>query len=158
MTSSPPTDAAAAPVPAPVPALVVGHGDFAAGMVSAVEQIGGCGDRFVALSNRDLGLQELEAAIVAHVDRGTRLVFTDLPAGSTTVAARRAQRQRAEVVVATGASLAMLLDFALGGAASRSAGAGDVAYAARQAVERGRAAMQVVAAPGTTETGAARGT
>ena len=145
-------------------ALVVGHGDFAAGIVSAVEQIGGCGDRFVALSNRNLGLQELEAAIVAQVDLGARLVFTDLPAGSTTVAARRAQRQRADLVVATGASLAMLLEFALGGTAARLAAAGDVASAAQQAVDRGRAAMQVVAAPatpgtsGTSGTGAARGT
>ena len=144
MTSS------AAPVVAR--ALVVGHGDFAAGLVSAVEQIGGCGDRFVALSNRDLALADLEAAIADHVAHGIRVVFTDLPAGSTTVAARRVQREHADLVVATGVSLAALLDFALGSAAAAGAG-----VAAQQAVEKGRAAMQVVHGPTAASKGAARG-
>ena len=142
MTSSPGGEASRA--------LVVGHGDFAAGIVSAVQQIGGCGDRFVAMSNRDMGLAELESAIAREVDGGVRLVFTDLPAGSTTVAARRVQRSHADVVVATGVSLAALLDFALGGAAAVSAVA-----AAQQAVDKGRAAMQVVAGP--SGAGASRG-
>ena len=129
-------------------ALVVGHGDFASGIVSAVEQIGGCGDRFLTLSNRGLGLADLEGAIATHVADGVRVVFTDLPAGSTTVAARRVQRVHADLVVATGVSLAALLDFALGSAAAPSAAA-----ATLHAMERGRAAMQVV--PGAA--GATRG-
>ncbi len=139
--------------PAAARALVVGHGDFAAGIVSAVEQFGGCGDRFITLSNRDMGLVELEAAIAHAVDGGVRLVFTDLPAGSTTVAARRVQRTHADLVVATGVSLAALLDFALGAAGADGA-AGGAGAAALQAMEKGRAAMQVVPGPAGATRGA----
>ncbi len=42
---------------------------------------------------------------------GAQVIFTDLPAGSWTIAARRVQRERPEVVVVTGANLPALLDF-----------------------------------------------
>ena len=45
-------------------ALVAGHGDFAAGLVSAVSQITGRGDAFVTLSNRD----NVDVSIFRHVD------------------------------------------------------------------------------------------
>ena len=145
MTSSVPGAAASA--------LVVGHADFASGLVSAVDQIGGCGDRFIAMSNRGLSLADLETAIALQVARGVRVVFTDLPAGSTTVAARRVQRLHADLVVATGVSLAALLDFALG------AGVGTIGAhaAAQQAIDKGRAAMQVVQGPPAASAGATRG-
>jgi PTS system N-acetylgalactosamine-specific IIA component len=117
-------------------AVIAAHGDLAAGLVSAVEAITGRGALFVPLTNRDLGPPELEALIATWVDRGVRVVFTDLPAGSTTICARRLQRAHPELVVVTGASLAALLAFAL--AADKGA-----EEAARLAAEKARAALQV---------------
>ena len=51
-----------------VRALVAGHGDFAAGMVSAVHQITGRGDAFVSLSNRDMSAADVERAMREQVD------------------------------------------------------------------------------------------
>ena len=131
---------------APV-AVIAAHGDLAAGLVSAVEQITGRGALFVPLSNRDLSAQELEARIEEHLARGVHVVFTDLPAGSTTICARRLQRVHPDLVVVTGASLTALLAFAL------DADAGPAA-AARAAAEKARAALQVVAVLSTPAPGA----
>jgi PTS system N-acetylgalactosamine-specific IIA component len=97
-------------------AVVAGHGEFAAGMVSAVQQISGQGSLFRVVSNASLDAPGLEAAIRAAVEEtGAHVVFTDLPAGSCTMAARRVARDTPSLAVVTGANLAMLLDFALGG-------------------------------------------
>ncbi|HYW50757.1 MAG TPA: hypothetical protein VE861_09135, partial [Gemmatimonadaceae bacterium] len=63
----------------------------------------------------------------------------DLPAGSTTMAARRAQRDHPEVTVVTGVSLPVLLDFIFA--------APESAHAVDAAVEKGRAAMMVARGP-----------
>ncbi|MFI5310589.1 MAG: PTS sugar transporter subunit IIA [Gemmatimonadales bacterium] len=119
-------------------AVVAGHGDFAAGIISAVDQISGRGSVFRAVSNSGLDpaalLEVLGNAVAGH---GARAIFTDLPAGSCTIAARRCARERPGLAVVTGANLAMLLDFALKG--------GDGASAAR-AAERGREAIIVTLA------------
>ena len=107
---SAPGDAAA------VRAIVAGHGDFAVGMISAVDQITGRGAAFVALSNRGLGPEEIDARLRALLaETGAHAVFTDLPAGSVTIAARRAAREIKGLVVVTGTNLATLLDFAFDG-------------------------------------------
>ena len=49
---------------AEVRALVAGHGDFAAGIVSAVGQITGRAEAFLTLSNRDMSAAD-EADILA---------------------------------------------------------------------------------------------
>ena len=124
-----------------VRALVAGHGDFAAGLVSAVSQITGLGGAFVTLSNRDMSAADVERAMREHVDAGAlEVIFTDLPAGSCTMAARRLQRERPTVVVVTGTNLATLLDFVFHT---------DVppATAAQHAVEKGRAALVVTGGP-----------
>ena len=36
-------------------AIVVGHGGFAEGLISAVAQISGMGDRLIGLSNTEIG-------------------------------------------------------------------------------------------------------
>ena len=118
-------------------ALVAGHGDFAAGLVSAVSQITGRGDAFVTLSNRDMSTADVERAMREEVDaRGLEVIFTDLPAGSCTMAARRLQRERPNIVLVTGTNLATLLDFVFHT---------DVpaVEAARHAVDKGRAALVV---------------
>lgn len=96
---------------APV-AIVAAHGDLAFGFVSAVEQITGRGELFLPMSNAGMGAAEIERAILALVDtRQIRVIFTDLPAGSCTIAARRVVAARPQVVLVTGASLPLLLDF-----------------------------------------------
>ena len=118
-------------------AVVAGHADFAAGAVSAVVQITGRDDVFATLSNRDMSAQDVERALRDHVaNHGVDVIFTDLPAGSCTMAARRLQREMPGLTVVTGANLATLLDFVF---------ADEVppAEAARQAVDRGRASLAV---------------
>ena len=127
-------------------AVVAGHGDFARGLVSAVQQISGTGEVFETVSNATLGAEGLADAIGAAVSAsGAAVIFTDLPAGSCTVAARRVARTNPQLAVVTGANLAMLLDFALGGQTTTAA--------LDRAVEKGRLAMQVL--PGE-EAGGAR--
>jgi PTS system N-acetylgalactosamine-specific IIA component len=70
------------------------------------------------------------------VSSGARVIFTDLQAGSCTMAARRVLRTLGEGTLVAGANLPMLLDFAL------SANP-DLAAAAREAAERGRTAVSV---------------
>jgi PTS system N-acetylgalactosamine-specific IIA component len=116
-------------------AIIAGHGDFAAGLVSAVQQITGRGNVFRAISARDLSGADLEATIRRALDEtGASVVFTDLQAGSCTMAARRVMRDRQDVLFVAGANLPMLLDFAL----SEQLPAIE---AARHSMERGRAAI-----------------
>src|SRR5687767_6075309 len=122
-------------------ALVAGHGDFAVGLVSALGQITGLAGAFVTLSNRDMSAADVERAMREQVDaRAVDVIFTDLPAGSCTMAARRLQRERPTVVLVTGTNLATLLDFVFHT---------DVpaAEAAQHAVEKGRAALVVTGGP-----------
>ncbi len=121
-----------------VRAVVAGHGAFAEGLVSAVEQISGRGALFAPLSNAGLGAPELEQALTTLLSgTGAQVVFTDLPAGSCTMAARRAQRVHPTLVLVTGVNLGTVLEFAF-----RS----DVAApadAAREAADKGRATLVV---------------
>lgn len=91
--------------------IVLAHGELAAGLVSAVEQITGMGSRFVAMSNSGLSSADLEVRLRALVDQtGARVVFTDLPAGSCNIAAFRLLRDR-NVIVVSGVNLPTLLHF-----------------------------------------------
>jgi N-acetylgalactosamine PTS system EIIA component len=119
-------------------AIVVGHGDFAAGLVSAVDQITGMGELFIPVSNSGLGAAELLARLRELVDsRDVHVIFTDLPAGSCNVAAARIASLAADVTVVTGVSLPVLLHYALHGDVSPR-------EAAEQAVERALPALKVV--------------
>ncbi len=126
-------------------ALVAAHGDLAAGLRSAVEQITGRGALLDVLSNRDLSGAEIEAAIRERLAAASaHVVFTDLPAGSCAMAARRVQRDRPELTVVTGTNLSTLLDFVCtaggtcGGEVMTAAGA---RAAAERAVQRGPVAL-----------------
>ena len=136
-------------------AIVAGHGDFAAGIVSAVVQITGRDDVFIPVSNRGLSAQDVERTVRELLDAPpppgagpVAVVFTDLPAGSCTMAARRLQRERPGLSVVTGVNLAALLEFVFTEAT-------DVAAAAGEAVEKGRKALAV--AGGGAVGGAPRG-
>ena len=118
-------------------ALVAGHADFAAGMISAVEQITGRGDVLVPIQVRDLCGADIQKALYdAMLETGARVIFTDLQAGSCTMAARRVLREIGDGVLVAGTNLPMLLDFALSANAS-------AAEAATSAAERGRTAVSV---------------
>jgi PTS system N-acetylgalactosamine-specific IIA component len=131
-------------------AIVAGHGEFAAGVVSAVVQITGRDDVFVALSNRGLSAPDVERVMREAVAEGAvSVIFTDLPAGSCTMAARRLQRELPQLHVVTGVNLAALLDFVF-------TEAPDAGAAAAEAAEKGRKAL-AVAAGGALGTGGARG-
>ena len=128
-------------------AVVAAHGDLAAGFASAVGQITGRADAVVALTNRGLAGDELEQVLRAALDAsGARHVFTDLPGGSWTIAARRVQRADPSVVLVAGVSLPVLLAWL---------GAPDGDEAAATAAEKGRRAMLVVG--GAAALGAAGG-
>lgn len=99
----------------PPRAVVAGHGSFAAGIISAVQQITGLGEQFVAVSNTGLGAEAIEASVREAIAKsGAQVVFTDLPAGSCTMAVRRLARLEPSVTIVTGVTLPTLLAFALG--------------------------------------------
>jgi N-acetylgalactosamine PTS system EIIA component len=120
-------------------AIVLAHGSLATGLVSAAVAITGDASLFRAMSNDGLDAAGLTAALADAVALGTRVVFTDLPAGSTTMAARRVQKTQPELIVVTGANLPMLLDFAFA--------AEPPEVAARTAAERGKAGVLVSGGP-----------
>jgi N-acetylgalactosamine PTS system EIIA component len=132
----------------PVPvAVVAGHGRFADGVVSAVEQIAGRGSSFVTVSNAGLGPQDIERTIAeALLLARTPVVFTDLPAGSCTMAVRRLLRTRPDVVLVTGTSVGLLLEFLFAADGPLEEPVTDPAAVlaiARAAVERARLTLAV---------------
>ncbi len=113
----------------PPRAVVAGHGNFAAGIISAVQQITGLGDQFVAVSNTGLGAEAIEASVREAIAQScAQVVFTDLPAGSCTMAVRRLARLEPSVTIVTGVTLPTLLAFAMGASVE-------------EAVARGREAL-----------------
>jgi PTS system N-acetylgalactosamine-specific IIA component len=110
-------------------------------MLSAIEQITGRSDLFIGVTNHDLSAAGVESLIRDRMAAsGASVIFTDLPAGSCTMAARRIQRDQPAVAVVTGVNLATLLDFAF------HTEAGD-AHAVEHAADKGRAALVVTGGP-----------
>ena len=135
MTSSagePESTEAESPTPR---AIIAGHGSFPEGMVSAVDQISGYGKVFVALSNSGLTGEDIESRLRARSQAlGVKVFFTDLPAGSATIAVRRIMRDTEGVILVTGANLATLLEFVFRGEETPE-------DAARHAAEKGRSSL-----------------
>jgi mannose/fructose-specific phosphotransferase system component IIA len=119
-------------------AIVAAHGDLAEGLVSAVSRVAGAAAaaRLMPFSNATLGGPELVDALRQALRvSGAEVVFTDLPAGSCTIAARRIAREMPGLGVVCGANLPMLLSFVL------AATGGPATW--RVAVEKGQTAMCV---------------
>lgn len=96
-------------------AVVAGHGRFAEGLVSAVDQITGLGHLLTPVSNSGLAPAAIDAAIrEALTANGAKVVFTDLPAGSCTACARRLLKGSPDVTLVTGVTLPTLLAFVMG--------------------------------------------
>jgi PTS system N-acetylgalactosamine-specific IIA component len=125
----------AAPAIAPR-ALVVGHGGFAAGLISAVEQITGRGKLLIGLSNTGMTPEEMEAAVARYCEEGIRVVFTDLPGGSATICARRVSKSQSGMIVVSGVNLPTLLEFVFS--------SGDSMESAERAAQRGRETIVVL--------------
>lgn len=120
-------------------AIVTGHGNFPHGLVSAVDQITGRGAALIAFSNTGLGREEIEAGLRRLMDQHrVAVIFTDLPGGSATLAARRAMHDVHGLTLVTGVNLAALIDFVFCDDSL------DAAEAARHAVEKGRASLVAV--------------
>lgn len=123
--------------PKTVRAIVAGHGTFAVGLISAVHQITGLGEIFVPVTNTGLCADDIQLALDTALDEtGARVIFTDLPAGSCTMAVRRLLRGRTGVVLVTGSNVPMLLDFAMQDNV-------DPIEAVQATVERARTAIMV---------------
>ncbi|HJQ54194.1 MAG TPA: hypothetical protein VJ825_10150 [Gemmatimonadaceae bacterium] len=119
-------------------AIVVGHGEFAGGLVSAVGQICGMADKLVVMSMMGMTPEDIESAIRDQLSTtGARVIFTDLPAGSATIAARRIVKDEPGLVLVSGVNLATLLDFVFNTSVPPT-------EAARAAAERGKASLIVV--------------
>lgn len=92
--------------------VVVAHGEMAQGMVTAVSRIAGLAPGVLQpVSNEGRGPDQLRDAILDVIGHGPAVVFTDLGAGSCTLAARISCRDRPRVAVVTGVNLPMLLEF-----------------------------------------------
>jgi PTS system N-acetylgalactosamine-specific IIA component len=118
-------------------AIVAGHGEFAAGLVSAVQQITGKGASLIPVAVQKLSVEDIEALLRKEMlAANVRVIFTDLQAGSCTMASRRILRGTEDAVLVAGTNLPMLLDFVF--AADTPA-----PEAARHAAERGRNAVSV---------------
>ena len=118
-------------------ALVAGHGDFAAGLVSAVEQISGRGAQLIPISVQGLSVQDIENLLRTRMQQASvHVIFTDLQAGSCTMASRRILRGMEDAVLIAGTNLPMLLDFVFADTLPPP-------EAARHAADRGRTSITV---------------
>ena len=124
-----------------VRALVAGHGDFAAGLISAVEAVTGRGELLEPIQVRGLCGEDIQQLLRERLlATGALVIFTDLQAGSCTMAARRLLRELPSVLLVSGTNLPMLLDFVM----STTPSPLDAAHAA---VERARSAIAAYGGP-----------
>src|SRR5690242_2929004 len=90
-------------------AIVAGHGEFASGLVSAVDVITGRGAQLIPVAVPGLCAEDIEKLIRARMDEsGVKVIFTDLQAGSCTMAARRILRGADDAVLIAGVNLPTL--------------------------------------------------
>ena len=124
-----------------VRALVAGHGDFAAGLISAVEAVTGRGEMLEPIQVKGLCGEDIQQLLRERLHAtGAVVIFTDLQAGSCTMAARRLLREEGQVLLVSGTNLPMLLDFVMSSAES-------TVDAAHTAVDRARSAIAAYGGP-----------
>ena len=119
-------------------AIVAGHGEFAAGLVSAVDVITGRGGQLIPVAVPGLCAEDIEKLIRERMlESGVKVIFTDLQAGSCTMAARKILRGADDAVLIAGVNLPTLLDFVF-------AEQMPAVEAARHSAERGKMAITIV--------------
>jgi mannose/fructose-specific phosphotransferase system component IIA len=100
--------------PAPIHAVLLGHGALADGMMDAVRHITGCPpDAVVPLTNRGKSPEALTQEVVAATGTGPAIIFTDLQSGSCGIVARRLAQTTSELVVISGVNLPVLIEFVM---------------------------------------------
>ena len=100
------------------------------------------------LAVKQLGVDDIEALLRKEMlAAGVRVIFTDLQAGSCTMASRKILHGMDDAVLVAGVNLPTLLDFVF-------AEGSDPVEAARHAAERGRSAIAVHANAPAGATGA----
>ena len=124
-----------------VRALVAGHGDFAAGLISAVEAVTGRGEMLEPIQVKGLCGEDIQQLLRERLRAtGAVVIFTDLQAGSCTMAARRLLREEGQVLLVSGTNLPMLLDFVMSSTSS-------AVEAAHAAVDRAKSAIAAYGGP-----------
>lgn len=104
----------------------------------------------VAISGAGRSAAEIEELIrTTLVERSIRVIFTDLQAGSCSMAARRLMRGVDDAVLVCGANLPALLDFVMAEGLSPQ-------DAATRALERGRGSMMLITPPAAAPGGGAK--
>lgn len=95
--------------------VVVGHGDFAAGLLAALESVAGVQDNLWPLSNGGLGREELEAAVRAMIAERAAgrdvVLFSDLSGGSCGLVCRRFLQEGLVRAIFYGVNLPLLVEF-----------------------------------------------
>jgi PTS system N-acetylgalactosamine-specific IIA component len=94
--------------------LVIGHGQFAQGLLSALEQIVGPVERLEAASSQGKARAEIEALVseARHRFGGQpMLVFTDLQGGCCTTVCGSLLRAETDVGIICGVNLPMLVKY-----------------------------------------------
>jgi mannose/fructose-specific phosphotransferase system component IIA len=114
--------------------VVVCHGDVAAALVGAAEQISGQQGVLVPVSNTGCDRDTLEERVLAAVAGKPAVVFVDLASGSCLFAVLRRLQAEPSVKVVTGVNLAMLVDFVFHLALSPAEAAGRAAAAGGKAI------------------------
>lgn len=95
-----------------VRAVIIGHGELAAGLVSAVRRITGLDpDVLVPLSNEGLGPDGVRERLDEILAGGPGVVFADLREGSCGIGGRKVCLGRSDRLLVTGANLPVLLEF-----------------------------------------------
>lgn len=117
--------------------VVVAHGQLAAALVEAVEEISGVRGALTAVSNADCTPQELQRLVRQAVEDRPAVIFADMASGSCVFAGRRAAAALGSTAMVTGTSLPMLLDFVF----HREMEAGELA---ERVAGKGRAATRAL--------------
>lgn len=92
--------------------VVVGHGELAAGLISAVQRITGVEEGvLVAVSNEGLSPDGIRDRLDEILGPEGGVVFTDLREGSCGIGGRKVCTDRSGRLLITGANLPILLDF-----------------------------------------------
>lgn len=95
--------------------VIVAHGDVADCMMDAIQGILGKQSGWISVSNRGLGLRELNEQVANAVrqlsDTCEVVIFSDMPGGSCHHACRELTRDVGEARIVTGLNLMMLLEF-----------------------------------------------
>jgi len=92
-------------------AIVFAHGDIAAALVAAVEDITGIKGALVPLTNDTGSASVLRQRVLDVLTPGPTIVFTDLKNSSCSFTASGVAAEDQAVVVVCGTNLPMLLDF-----------------------------------------------